>query len=477
MAKKDKSFHDVTAVGAGLFGASAASAEAASSDALREGMALFLEKSGAGTPAAQLKGNLFEYIEAARFNEKAALQGGTTTALVTAADGRPQASSDIELINKKGEVVKKIQAKVSNSPKKIGDGLADPKYKNKDGLTTIDKAGPSREYSEQRAANLKAKGDPRAENYRKSADKIKGQIEHGGVRSGGTTTKELDFATRHPRLFAMQEELRVVGREAGKAGLQAGAAAALVGGTISSIRNFYAYAKGDIDGEKAAANITEDAVKSGARGGSSGAFGALIRHGADKAGLQTLAKSNVATAVAASVIEVGITVYDYAKGAIPAEQAAERIGNTGCSTLASIYTGAAAGAIFGPAGAVIGSIAGYMVTTSVYQSCIAILRDARLAEEEADRVVALCEQAITSLGQQQAHFEAMLSKHLNERRANFDRYFEAMDEALGAGQTDDAILALSSLVASFGRELQFAKFEDFDTDMAKASRSDPPLII
>ena len=476
MAKKDKSLDEVTAAGAGLYGASAASAEAAASDELRKGMALFLEKAGAGTPAAQLKGNLFEYIEAARFNEKAALQGHKVRARVTAADGRPHDNADIELY-KGSKVVKKVQAKVSDSPESIAKRQTDSKYKGMDRLVPKDKEDQTKAYSIQEAERRAAKGDPEAENWDESARKIKGQLKYGKVESGGTTTKELDFDNEYEKtIFAFREELRGIGREAGVAGLQAAQAGAVVGGAISFIRNSYAYIKGDIDGEKAVENITEDTVKSGVRGGSSGALGAVIRHGAHKADLPTLAKSNVATAVAASLIEIGSTVYGYAKGEIPVEQAAERIGNTGCSTFASIYTGAAAGAIFGPPGAVIGSIAGYMVTTSVYQSCIAILRDARLAEEEADRVVALCEQAVRSLGQQQAHFEAMLEECLNERQVRFDGYFKAIDEALGAGQADDAILALSSLVASCGGELQLTSFEDFHTVMVGARRSGAPLI-
>ena len=482
--KKNKYLHEVAAFSAGAFGSSATSAEAAASDALREGMALFLEKSGAGTPVEQLKGNLFEYIEAARFNEKAALQGSKVTARVTAADGRSQDLADIEMF-KNNRIVKKIQAKVSDpskappseGPKYIAREQAKPKYSGMDRLTTNDKAAAAREFSEQKAKRLTTKGDPRREVWSDSAKRTTGELKYGKVNSGGTTTGELHFATKHPRLFTIKEELRAVGREANSAGLQATFAAAVMEGTISTIKNFYAYSRSDLDGKKAAANIAEDTVKSSIRPYSTGAIGVVIRHGAYKAGLRTLAKSNVATAVAAALIEIGITVYDYTKGEIPAGQAAERIGNTGCSTFAGIYTGAAAGAIFGPAGVVIGSIAGYMVATSVYQSCIAILRDAELAEEEADRVVALCEQAVRSLDQQRAHFETMLNEHLNERRMRFDSYFKAIDEALGAGQADDAILALSSLVDSCGRELRLTNFEDFDADMIRARRSDTPLTL
>ena len=106
--------------------------------------------------------------------------------------------------------------------------------------------------------------------------------------------------------------------------------------------------------------------------------------------------------------------------------------------------------------------------------CIAIWRNARLAEEEADRVVALCEQAVMSLDQQRESFEAALNEQLIERQARFDGFFKEIDEALAADRADDAIFALSGLVASCGREPEFVNFEEFKASMRE---SDKPLTI
>ena len=474
MAKKNNTqHHEVTAIGAGAVGANAASAEAAATDAVREGMDRFLEESAKNTPADQLKGNLFEYIVAVRFNRQAALQGSQLTARVTAADGRPHAPADIEII-KDHAVVKRVQSKVSDDPAYLAREQANPKYRNMTRLMPQDKADSTRLHSERRAERLDKEGDPRAADYQDSSAHIEGELQHGEISSGGTATKELEFVSEHPKLFAALEEGRALAQEAHKAGLHGAGAAAVLGGAISTCRNLVAYSKGELEGKEAAANIAADVGKSTVRGYLPAATGRVIRYGAAKVGLPTLVRSNVATAVAAALIETGVVVYDYMKGEISAGEAAERIGSTGCSTLASIYTGAAAGAVFGPAGAVVGAIAGYMVATSVYQSCIAIMRNARLAEEEAARVVALCEQAVRSLDQQRESFETMLNEHLNERQVRFDGFFMAIDEALDADRTDDAILALSGLVASCGRELRFMNFEEFDTFMRE---SDAPLTI
>ena len=56
---------------------------------------------------------------------------------------------------------------------------------------------------------------------------------------------------------------------------------------------------------------------------SNGCIGGVIRNTASRGGLKVLAKSNIATAVAAGLIEVGIVVYDYAKGTIDGREAGE----------------------------------------------------------------------------------------------------------------------------------------------------------
>ena len=55
--------------------------------------------------------------------------------------------------------------------------------------------------------------------------------------------------------------------------------------------------------------------------------------------MKVLSKSNVATAVAAGLIEVGVVVYDYANGTIDGREAGERLGGAACGTASSIGIG------------------------------------------------------------------------------------------------------------------------------------------
>lgn len=471
---KDSSLRGATTLGAGAIGAASSSAEAAASDVLRDGMALLLSRvNGTALPTGQLKGHLLEYIEAARFNERAALARSALQARVTAEGGRPYAPADIEIVAG-GKVINEIQVKASERADWLAYQQAQSKYASMDRLVPKDQADSVREISLRRARTLGIEGDPRAEDWGESAARIKGELTQGEVHSGGTSTKELDFAAESPGTFAVLEEARAVGREAVTAGATAAAAGAVLGGMISVVRNGGAFRRGEIDGRRAAMNVAGDAARSGVRGGATGAAGAVIRHAAQKAGLRTLAKSNVAAAIAASLIEAGVTVYDYVEGDISLGEAAERLGNNGCSTLAGIYTGAATGAIFGPVGAVVGSVAGYMLASSVFQACLAVRRDARLAEEAMERLTALCEEAGRVLDQQRAEFEERLRDYLDERQANFDRCFDAIRDALERERTADAVAALSELVGSVGQELRLANFEEFDDFMMN---SEAPLVL
>lgn len=241
-------------------------------------------------------------------------------------------------------------------------------------------------------------------------------------------------------------------------GTQAAVAALVMGGALSVLRNGLAYRHGEVDGRRALANVGKDAARSAAGGGTRGILGVGVRHGARHLGVPM--KASFATTVAAA-IEVGEVVYDFARGEISAEVAGERIGETGCSTAGSLYAGAAVGTIFGPPGAIVGSVAGYLATAWVYQSCMAALQQARLAEEQAARLEALCEEAVQECNRQRQEFESLMAEFLEERQIAFCHCFGMIDEALVANDTDNTVRGLARLAAMTGSALKFEGFEEF----------------
>lgn len=206
-------------------------------------------------------------------------------------------------------------------------------------------------------------------------------------------------------------------------------------------------------------------LSAGTRSGATGMGGTIIRHGAAKVGIDALTKSNVATAVAAGTIELGVTIISYAEGEITALQAMERMGLTGSSTMSSIYAGAVAGLVFGPVGAVAGSVAGYLLASHVYNSSVSILRNARLAEEQSAKIVALCDEACREMEAQRKEFEVFIEKNLRARHEQFTSCLEAVDMGLSSESPEVTTLALADFAALIGRELRYSAFGEFDNFM------------
>jgi len=463
MAGKHRKKTGAVEFGASQAGVVASAHQAAASDATRQGMELFRQAAQnlAKVDLEKSKGNLFEYIEAARFNASAAEKGSDLVAEVTAAHGQPTAAADI-LVKSGERVVKEVQAKTSRSSTWMAREQAQDKYLGMDRLVPKDKAERVQEYTRRLAERYEERGDMRAEAFADSNEHVTGKLRAGGVESRGTRLDETYAAGKHPKIFALEEELRAVGKEAVTSGGSAALAGMVMGGAISTVRNVYALSAGKKSAGDAAFAVAKDSGMSGLRAGAVGAGGAVVRHVGAKAGMAALAKSNVATAVAASAIDVGATVVGFAKGEISGEEAAERLGQNGCSTASGLFVGAAAGSVFGPPGAVVGSLVGYMVASGVYQSCLNVLREGRLAEQEADRLVAMCAASVAAMDAERRRFEMALDKALEKRERAFDDYLEQIDNCLVSTTPEASILPLVQIAALCGRRLNLGSFEDFD---------------
>ena len=129
-----------------------------STDISIEGMKLFRkvahQKYNVGFE--QVKGNLFEYIEAAKFNVDAAKKGNTARAIVTDSVGRPHDPADIEIV-KGSKVVKQVQAKFSTSKNAALDSVrmqSNSKYRGMDRLIRKDN-NYTDDYSKEKTSLLK----------------------------------------------------------------------------------------------------------------------------------------------------------------------------------------------------------------------------------------------------------------------------------------------------------------------------------
>ena len=455
--------------GAGQHGANLLVPSDAERDAINDGMKLFWEAVEKHENVSEefKHGNFFEYIEAAKFNNEAARRGSPLHAHVTAAEGDPHAAADIVITNR-DEVVKEVQAKSSDNPSSLSHSLSDPKYHG------MDKLVPKGQ--EERVATLAGHNaqhnNAHAADYSDTSDHVTGELHAGHISSSGTSYRELKFITENPEQYAEAHGAMSLPEEVLDLGLHAAEAGFIVMGAINLTKNGIQVWKGAITPTEAAQNTLLSAAKAGGRSAFAGGLGSVFRNIGHAVGSEALSKSNVATSLAAGLIRTARTVRSLARGDITAEQAMEEIGQTGCATLSGVYAGAVGAIFFPPAGAIMGSMGGYIVAIQIYQSCIAILKRARLAEQESCRIVSLREESCKIMKQQRIDFEDRLGNKLKMQRQEFDRYFALIDQGLYGNQPEIAVMGLNAFARIFGKKLM--SIDEFNNFMLN---SKDPLII
>lgn len=299
---KKTTLDDSVIFGSGQYGANFLAPTDAERDALRDGMDLLQEAvERLENVSPEFKhGNLFEYIEAAKFNSAAAEKGSPLRAHVTAAEGAPHAPADI-VITDGDEVVKEVQAKSSNNPDSLVHALSDPKYQGMDKLVPEDQ-----EDSVRLLANHHAHSDhSHVAVFADTDHNVTGELHEGNVDSGGTSYSELRFATENPDQYIEMQGVTSLPEEAWDLSIHAAEAGFIIGGAIALTRNSIAALKGDITLPQAAKNSLIGAGRSGAKSALTGSFGSMLRNAGHAIGADALSKSNVATALAAGLINTG----------------------------------------------------------------------------------------------------------------------------------------------------------------------------
>ncbi len=350
--------------------------------------------------------------------------------------------------------------KVSN----LTDSLSNPKYEEMQKLVPHGNGSNVRELAQKRSQY-------HTDDYADTARNVTDKLEYDQVKSEGTSYQENIWAAKNPELYGAITEVKYVAKEAVFTGANAAIAGFVIGAAISGVKNTLATSNHDTSFEEAIANTVIDGGKLALRSSATSAGGTIIRYGATKLGVKVISKSNVAVTVAAGVIDTGASVYSFAKGEITVEELIERIGQTGTCTTSSLYAGAAAGAIFGPLGAVVGSMAGYLIAASVYQSATAIFKEAHLAKVETERIIAMCNEACKTMKEQRAEFERLFAVEFQVRCAEFEACFAAIDVGLASKNHEEIIKSMSDFATLFAKKLQFETFEEFDDLMMNSNQS------
>lgn len=452
---------------ASQFGAHFANNNIAATDEVLAGMGqLLAEAAKRNTSNPEIaQGFLFEIIEATRFNQAHAEIGSPLRAVITSAIGKPHDVADILIVDGQ-KIVEKIQAKSSstglNCVKEIWKKY--DKYQSENGLSFVvpkDKFDRTIELAQKRGEA----GSVFSEKYKGISQNTHNRLEKNGIGSPGTTYNETLSATKDPSSFVLKEEIAAVGKESISTACNAAKVGAVFSGVISTVKNLSAVSKGTVSGKDAIKNVACDAGKGAAKSGATGGLSSVIRYGGSKSGIVALKKSNVATALAAFVIESGVITYAWAKGEISDSEALEKLGIGGTSTISSVFSGTAAGMAFGPVGALVGSIGGFIVSSSIYSACVAVAKNAQIQTEYAKKLEIMVQELECRLKQECDAFKLALEKALREKEIVFEKSISSFNSNLIQEEPLKAVDYLTTLSYDLGTSLRFKNFQEFDSEM------------
>lgn len=429
------------------------------------------------------KGNLFEYIEAAKFNRNAASAGSAAKAIVTDAAGDPHAVADI-LIQEQGEMVKQIQAKFSHISKDGKDisaatsvfehtGAKNKGWGQYDGMDRLIRKQEN--YNEEGSLLDEAKklskkradsNNIYSEYYKDVNDNLTDETHYNGVASGGTTIEEVREANFTPKQYGSNFEHQQVSVEMRTAAANMAKASLVTTGIVSGISNMFFVLRDKKSLPEALKDTAADSVRSGIRGGATGVLSTAIRYKGIKSGSALLSDSTAATLVAGGVIDGGAALYSYARGEITAEQLRDELIETTAKTTVTIFYTRVTTAVFGAAINPFIPIMVYTTANYVITCTREIINNAKFNIDEYRRMTAILQESTRTANLYHEQIRQYLSKCEVAQRKMFDDFIDAFNYNLNTGENyDEAIRAVIKFADHAGITLQYADFNEFNNAM------------
>lgn len=407
------------------------------------------------------KGNFFEYIEACKFNVDAAEKGKGIRAVVTHAIGKPHDPADILL--KDGNRIDAVQAKVHDRISEYAFDMRNDKYHDMQRLVPKDKADEVHNILDKRIGN----GNINEGKYQNAKENLTGKLsdKQTEVASKGTSTQELYEAGKSPSLYATKFEIQHYAKEVGATAANQAASNAIIIGVVSSVKATFDVLQDKKEFKQALREVTRETSKAGAKGGVTGVLSSLIRIGANAKSVPLLSEASAATALAGGMLDLGIAVYDYTKGDINATQLKRQISDTGVKVVSTVYISKAVAMTLGVSNVFV-PMAAYTLSYYVISACRSIYQDAKLKEEEYNRVASLYEEATKALREQRLQLENYIQEYVQTNRALLMGFISELENSMNnPGQFDKAIYAMNSFATSYGHELRYTDFNDFKSMM------------
>ena len=420
------------------------------------------------------KGNLFEYIEAAKFNRDAALKGSSLKAFTTDSLGDPHAAADI-LIKDSGKTVREVQAKFANKASDAvfyqagGEKGGWGKYTGMERLVKKDlnynEKGSFLSESKELALKRGNSGSLYSKHYKDVYDNLTDETHYKSVSSGGTTETEVQKAYDDIHGYAKAFEKGAYIDEVKTTSANMAVGMALSSGIVSGVKNFFEVYKEQKELADALADVAGDTAKGAVRGAATGAISATIRYRGMKRGDIVLSDSMSATIMAGGLIDTGIVLLDYARGDISADEMKfELVGNT-VKSISSVYVSRAICIGLGSASPFI-PIAVYTAASFVTSCAREIIRNAELNAMEYNRLAAIYQESSKQAKEYKNQLELEYSALEARQEERFTGFLKTFDYNFNtSGNYDKALYSIICFAEQSGFALQHKTMEEFESAM------------
>lgn len=186
------------------------------------------------------------------------------------------------------------------------------------------------------------------------------------------------------REYSKLATAKYVAQTAYMSGIENAKSAAVIAGSISVAQNVVSVIRHDKEFEEAAIDIGKDMIAGPTIayiiGYSDTAIRGFMSSSKDSV-FVNLSKTNVPAMIATTTLQVGKSLIRYANGEIDSIQLVEELGEKGTGMMVASMGAAIGTMVFPGIGTVIGSMVGYMTSSTIYGACMQVLSEERISAE------------------------------------------------------------------------------------------------
>lgn len=290
------------------------------------------------------------------------------------------------------------------------------------------------------------------------------------LRKSSVSSDEAIFARMHPGLSTAMDVAKVSHR----AGVQTAQSSAIIGGSVSIVKNLVSVCKGETEPEDALKNVAKDTASTAALGYGTGFTGTALKGAMQNSKSQyvrTLSKTNAAGTVVAVTVAATKTLTRYFQGEIDGVECLETLGEQGTGMISSAMFSVVGQAVIPipVVGGLIGGMVGYAMSSAAYGVLMESLKEEKIAHEQRLQIEKICEEHIKMIREYRAEIEGIIREYMIESMDIFRESFTGIKNALSIGDVDWFIKSANTITESFGGKASFSSMEDFKSKMLTGS--------